>query len=363
LANTLSVHEIYDAAFDDEAFARLSVSVARCFGARSALIHWIHDDGATEILSHSGYFTNEQLALYAREFVAIDPWVQATGAPDLVNEVHNLEQFVPVPQFTASEFYNENIRQMGDDTFRGLGMRLKNAHGSGFITLQRGAGQQPFEEREVRLLTRQFPHLRRMLSIRGKLSTAAQRADMLSRAFDTLGQPVLIVEAGLRLKYLNHAAELMLAAQSVLSLRSGLVTAASAADHRLLQDGVAKALRADGPEASALALNRAGQMLNLTVAPAPASGAAGLALILAETSRAQDSSRAARLRALYGLSPTEASLALLLADGVSPREIADLRHVAVGTVRVQIKSLAAKLGCHRQSDIVRCVARLPVIDG
>jgi DNA-binding CsgD family transcriptional regulator len=35
----------------------------------------------------------------------------------------------------------------------------------------------------------------------------------------------------------------------------------------------------------------------------------------------------------------------------------------VGTVRVQIKSLAAKLGCHRQGDIVRRVRKLPELNG
>jgi len=141
LRKLIAVEQIYDAAFDDEALQGLAVDLATTLGARSALIHWIHDDGAAQVLAHSGYFTDDQLALYGREFAAIDPWVGATAAPEHANRVSDLEALVPTKVFTATDFYNDYVRTMGDDTARCVGVRLQNGHGSGFIALQRGLSE------------------------------------------------------------------------------------------------------------------------------------------------------------------------------------------------------------------------------
>ena len=144
LRKVIAVEQIYDAAFDDDALRALAGELASTLEARSALIHWIHEDGSADVLAHSGYFSDDQLALYGREFAHCDPWVGATTAPQFANRVHDLEALVPLPLFTSSNFYNEYVRSMGDDTARCIGVRLQNGHGSGFIALQRGISQAPF---------------------------------------------------------------------------------------------------------------------------------------------------------------------------------------------------------------------------
>jgi len=59
------------------------------------------------------------------------------------------------------------------------------------------------------------------------------------------------------------------------------------------------------------------------------------------------------LRALYGLTPAECRVALLLADGLAPRKIADMVGVTDNTVRSQIKSIYAKTGVKRQAELIR----------
>ena len=67
------------------------------------------------------------------------------------------------------------------------------------------------------------------------------------------------------------------------------------------------------------------------------------------------------LRSLYGLTRAEAEIAVRIADGVGPAGIAGERGVSVATVRAQVKALAAKLGCARQSEIAALVRALPVV--
>jgi DNA-binding CsgD family transcriptional regulator len=59
------------------------------------------------------------------------------------------------------------------------------------------------------------------------------------------------------------------------------------------------------------------------------------------------------LRTLYGLTPAECRVALLLADGHAPRKIADMVGVTDNTVRSQIKSIFAKTGVKRQAELIR----------
>jgi DNA-binding NarL/FixJ family response regulator len=65
------------------------------------------------------------------------------------------------------------------------------------------------------------------------------------------------------------------------------------------------------------------------------------------------------LRALYTFTPAETEVANGLLMGYSLQEIASLRHVTLGTVRIQVKSLLSKTGTGRQSELVRVLMTLP----
>jgi DNA-binding CsgD family transcriptional regulator len=60
----------------------------------------------------------------------------------------------------------------------------------------------------------------------------------------------------------------------------------------------------------------------------------------------------------FGLSPAEAKVASLLAEGKSVEEIARAQAVLENTVRMQLKSVFAKTGTHRQGELIALVARL-----
>jgi DNA-binding CsgD family transcriptional regulator len=65
------------------------------------------------------------------------------------------------------------------------------------------------------------------------------------------------------------------------------------------------------------------------------------------------------LRALYDLTPSETEVANGLLMGCSLEEIASLRRVALGTVRMQVKSLLGKTETTRQSELIRLLTTLP----
>ena len=77
----------------------------------------------------------------------------------------------------------------------------------------------------------------------------------------------------------------------------------------------------------------------------------------------QDAYLGERLRMLFGLTRAEQDVAIGVADGRTPREIAADRGVSEQTVRVQLKTLSRKLGCRRQTEIAVLVRSILPLNG
>jgi DNA-binding CsgD family transcriptional regulator len=64
------------------------------------------------------------------------------------------------------------------------------------------------------------------------------------------------------------------------------------------------------------------------------------------------------LRKAFNLTPAEGKLAVLIAQGNSPEQIAEQLGIARVTARNQLRAVFAKTGTHRQSELVALLARL-----
>ena len=65
-----------------------------------------------------------------------------------------------------------------------------------------------------------------------------------------------------------------------------------------------------------------------------------------------------QLMSMFALTPAEAKLAVLAAQGKSPEQIAEGFGIAVVTARNQLKSVFSKTGTHRQAELVALLSRL-----
>lgn len=64
------------------------------------------------------------------------------------------------------------------------------------------------------------------------------------------------------------------------------------------------------------------------------------------------------LRTRFQLTDAEAHVALLLAEGMSTREISEQREVSIHTVRHQVKTILQKVGVRRQTELVRRISEI-----
>jgi DNA-binding CsgD family transcriptional regulator len=186
-----------------------------------------------------------------------------------------------------------------------------------------------------------------------------RRLNAIEGMLDHFGQAAILVSAGGALAHANAAGEALVRKGDVLVESRGSLSARSSASALKLRRAIAQACAPYGMEASLLLIERPiGRPLAVSIVPFRAAASRQALLIIEDDSRTA-AGVAPRLRSLYGLTPAEAEIGSRIADGVSPVEIANERGVSVETVRSQIKSLSAKLGCARQSEIVALVRALP----
>jgi len=356
----MRTEEIYDAILDDELFEALPAALNKAYGARSCTLHWRHPDGAPEIMSHSGHFSDEQMLNYATNFAEADLWSLEALQPSRVNQVWNCDELVSEKAYAGSIFYNEWIRQMGDDTFHCTGIVLKSRWGCGVVGLHRGRTQGGFSAENLQALSNDIPDIRRMMILRGRLSQVTNKARHAEAILDTMGQTIVSTDAKGHVLSLNQAAEGLIGRQDGLIVRRGCLYATVPAADRRLKEAIAAA--ASHRFAGALAIpRRDGGSYELTIVPLRNGYDRRQVLITIQDNEVSDSTVESRLRNLYGLTRTEADVAVRLAGGECPTDIAERREVAINTVRTQIKSVYQKMGCRRQAELVASVKRLPPI--
>jgi DNA-binding CsgD family transcriptional regulator len=64
------------------------------------------------------------------------------------------------------------------------------------------------------------------------------------------------------------------------------------------------------------------------------------------------------LTAVYGLTPTEVRLSLMLSQGHTLRAAAEANEVSIETIRTQLKFIFQKTGTHRQAALIQLMSEL-----
>ena len=170
----------------------------------------------------------------------------------------------------------------------------------------------------------------------------------------------LLLDTGLRVRHACPAVGQLLSGAAALHVVDGRLSARHAALASRLAIAVAKA-RADGVPQTVHCAAGWGRVLRLALAPAPAhllmfnEPLLLLRVQLLDAARLPDVDA---LRAVYGLTASEARLVRELVAGHSLDDCAFLFAVSRNTLRNQLASVFGKMDCARQSEVVRLAALL-----
>jgi len=238
---------------------------------------------------------------------------------------------------------------------------LSRHHHFSLILHRREGDDRDFGEEEEALLRALLPHVQQAARLFMKISGFAASNRMLHDAIDQLRTGVAFCNRDLRVHWMNEAARAMIGRSAHVTLAGGQLRCVRAEDREELRELVREAL-AGGPSGQWLTVvgRREDNPLQVMAVPgqfAPPAGVpetpgAMLALLMSEPSRAPDFS-AGDIAALFDLSPAEARLAAAIAQGLSLADYSRQRGVSIGTARIQMKQVLAKMQADRQANMVR----------
>lgn len=353
------IDTIYDALLDDAAFDALPAQLAAAVGARSATFITMAGDTPVHVAGH--YFSEEMNAYYLTHGISeLDVWNQIVIERGLLNRAISADDFMSRAAFRDSAFYNEFFRRFGDDTGVSLGAIIQTREGHVGLGLHRALTDAEYDGEARAALGAAIPHLRRLAETRARLTLTAERLTDIETLLHGQAAPILLAGASGRILFANAAAVGLLAQADGLASRHGMLRAAGA-DGARLEAALAAAAGATAASEAVMVGRPSGRPpLRLVVAPHRGLNARpGRAMVMIDDPAAQDPGLDERLRGLFGLSPMEARLAVLLFEGRSLAEIADERGVLASTVRSQLNAVMLKTGTARQSTLTALIGRLP----
>jgi DNA-binding CsgD family transcriptional regulator len=352
----IRAEQIYEAAFDEEAFNRLPELLAQATDAKSGLIVWRSPDHEVEIANFHGLAPEAIQKL--PDFLPDDLWSHVVIKRP--NRLLNMADYVPDKVFTAGRMYNELIRPTGDDTFHCMGICIPAPWGFTLAAVHRSESQTAFNAEHEAALRPVMGHLGRVLRLRGDLHAARREAQIAKGTLDSLALALITVDRQGRLLAQNGAAEVVLRQADGLALRAGGLAGVTYAATEQLATAIRRATAAD-PSGSWFRIERGLDKSPYLVTVLPQPGERSSALVMVRDPDAASGVSAERVRTLFDLTAAEAAVACELAAGRAPEEIAQVRGASDETVRAQLKAIAAKMGVSRQAEIVARIAMTPPV--
>ena len=233
-----------------------------------------------------------------------------------------------------------------------------NAEADLFLHVYPGAGRAPLNQDETEVLSRIAEHFARAIGIEHSLRIATDRQALAAKLLEDMRQPIILLDATGRIEYRNRAALELLARGDAIVEKQGRLTCRDASSQQELSRALARL--ASSPalhETTERALIKLGRGNGLPLVAALGGNAchgAGVALTIFEPDAPVEIDSAV-LSIAFDLTPAEAAIASLIANGHSPERCSAEMRVKISTVRSQLRSLYGKTGTIGQGDLVRRV--------
>jgi DNA-binding CsgD family transcriptional regulator len=272
-----------------------------------------------------------------------------------------IDQFSSSTVFTAD--HDERITEFGSSA-KALSFSARIAPGIAFAFGLWGGADFSAEQRK--LLESLTPHLKRALRIFVQYAQAWRERSVYQTVIDRIGVGVALVDPKGMVMATNEVGQEILAAADGLMVTNGRLTACDAATARSLENFIRAGAEAQTDPIQThgrpLAVSRASDPAPLTVIvhPGPSVQPVNAPLRRSAIVVMRDPERRASVSAhvvgqLFGLTPAEATLATLLAQGADLDEAATELGIRRNTARSQLQSIFMKTNAKRQSELVRMI--------
>lgn len=351
---------LYDAAADPALWESFLQELARNVRADSAGLVMVDARKDLFFLSRSWNVDPEATRLYQAHYGSVDVWAQR-GLLRPSGTVENSEALCAVSELQRTEIYNDLMRRF--DIEHGLFCVIDNTQCRwASVSLYRGRSSTPFQYSENQVLRLLAPHLQRAFRLQSRFSELKNKSATLQQALDALQTGVIFLGSQGEIAVMNRCAERIVAQRDGLLATRNHLSAEHAPESALLAATIQQAAAtSNGHGTSAggtvLISRRMRPPLQLLISPihnssAPTSKPVATVVFINDPLQHTRPNQTA-LQTGYRLTPAECRVSLLLSDGRTLKEIADMIGVTQNTIRSQIKSIFSKTGVRRQGELIR----------
>lgn len=364
------VDRLYDAVGDLDKWPAFLEGATALFAAHGAQVG--HTDLVNSRLSFSvvhGYdWSPAHMQLY-ESLMSEDPRIPYFSANPF-KPVH-CRMSLSDEQLHASRVYQEVLSVGGVEYSLGVNL-VEDARTLTYFLVMRDRTQPQFTDGDCELMGALIPHLSRALKLQRDLGKIEFGRSAAFDALDSMALGIVIVDADTRVKFCNEAARRIAGADDGMRF----------AGQRLVVEGgqgddictrarrlISTALSGSQPPGEAFEVARPSGCEAYTVLVSTLWGNQlrfgwsmlnePLAIVYIRDPHQPDETRTEFLQRLYGLAPSQARLAELLAAGRSLEEAAQQLGITRVSARQYLKIVFQKTGTHRQAELVRKVLLIP----
>ena len=289
---------------------------------------------------------------YNRQFGRGNFQIEAGAHQYRAGKVLRTSDFICQRELLRSDLYNNVYRPMGIRYGCGVALEVTGSRIVEF-TFMRATDAGDHTDRDVRRIRRLTPHLRQAWAGYSHLSNLEASLSTLTGLWNRFDHAVIILDAQLKLRFANRAAEGLLTEGRYWRSRNGHLKSSDRTCQASLRSAVQDIL---GDRQGIYSLADSNRQSNGVTATLYRIDDERVALIVSDPNRSTDEFRAG-LYHCFGLTSTEAELVNALLAGETLRQFAESRKVSYETARTHLKNAMAKNGWRRQSEMIASVLR------
>ena len=304
----------------------------------------------------------EGIESYNRKHYALDPFIDLP-----VGEIICLREFIDPKKLEQSEFYKNTLAPAGIFDILGADLEVPNEL-SVRLRISRIKGAKAFNEEHKELILSILPHLQRSLQIHAKLNKVESERALYAGAMEQLSVGTVILDENGIIMNCNSMAKNLIDAKDGLINSKGSLHLSNREQTAELQKMINSVLetRSKGQSGfvEAMRIRRPSGLsdLGLVIRPIPSTefsegkSVPSVAIFISDPEQTSETPVQIITR-LFGVTPAEASLAMLLVNGLTLDEAAKVQGVSRNTTRTHLRSIFAKTGVSRQTMLVRLILK------
>lgn len=304
----------------------------------------------------------DTIATYSERLFVLDPFVDLPPG-----EAHCLLEYVDEQEYLNSDLYKLCMQPAG--LYDCLGADLRGSGGlQARLRASRARGAQAFGDDDKALLLSIMPHLERAIRIHSRLNITESERALYAGAVQQLAVGTVILDDNSCVLDCNEVASRLLRTNDGLACVDQRLRVKNREQAQELKELIGAVLdnqqEAKSSLVKAMRVSRPSGLsdLGLVIRAVPVSewsegqSAPAVAIFISDPEQSSEAPTDA-IASLFGLTPSEAALAMHLAKGLTLDEAAEQMEVSRNTARAHLRAIFSKTGVSRQTMLVRLVLK------